>query len=390
MFVYAGFMAAAIDTVKAATAALAAVDDAAVGGLDDADLERLVEAAAALRVAVDRLWLRLAAGAERRELHQRHHQRDAASWLAQVSGERPGVTRRDVELASALAAAPVVAEAAAERGLSRAKTAELVRAATLPEEVVEQLADAATGQTVDQLASAVRQARLNHEVPDVPLRPSCQVTRRGDHVEIAAVVDVVGGECVEVALDAYAETAKLPRDLPYRERRAAALVGLARFWLDHVADPALTRVGRPHVLVLVPLETLEARVGGTATLGSGAVIAGEAARRLAVDANVTRIVTKGASQVLDVGRTTRTIPPHLAKAVIARDRHCRYEGCTAPPWACEIHHRVPWSQGGITALDVLGCLCWFHHQEVHRRGPANLVETPGGRWRLAPPRAVAA
>lgn len=383
-------MAEAIDTVRAATAALATVDAAAVDGLDDPGLERLVEAAAALRAAVDRLWLRVAASAERRALHERHRQRDAASWLAQVCGERPGAARREVELASALAAAPAVAEAASEQGLSRAKTAELVRAAALPEEVVEQLAKAAVDQSVDQLASAVRRARLAQNVPDAPMRPSCQVTRRGDHVEVEAVVDLVGGEYLEVALDAYADTAELPRDLPYTERRAAALVGLARFWLDHVSDPALTRVGRPHVLVLVPLETLEARAGGSATMGSGAVITGEAARRLAIDANVNRIVTKGASQVLDVGRTTRTIPPHLAKAVIARDRHCRYEGCTAPPWACEIHHLVPWSEGGITALDVLGCLCWFHHREVHRRGPGNLVEAPGGRWRLDPPRAVAA
>ena len=25
---------------------------------------------------------------------------------------------------------------------------------------------------------------------------------------------------------------------------------------------------------------------------------------------------------------------------IARDRHCRYRGCTSPPWACDVHHLV--------------------------------------------------
>ena len=36
------------------------------------------------------------------------------------------------------------------------------------------------------------------------------------------------------------------------------------------------------------------------------------------------------SQPLDIGRTTRTIPPHLRTAVIQRDQHCAFPGCTQP------------------------------------------------------------
>ena len=179
------------------------------------------------------------------------------------------------------------------------------------------------------------------------------------------------------------EAMGLPTDMAYAERRARALVGLARYYLDH-QDQVTGRVGRPHVVVLVDLEVLEARAGGSATLTSGAIISGDAARRLAEDANITRVITKGRSEPLDVGRATRSVPPAIAKAVIARDRHCRYHGCTAPPWACDVHHRQPWASGGPTSVHNTGLLCWFHHELVHRRGPHLLTSDAAGRWVLAP------
>ena len=127
---------------------------------------------------------------------------------------------------------------------------------------------------------------------------------------------------------------------------------------------------------------LEARAGGSAVLVSGAVISGDQARRLAEDANVTRVVTAGRSEPLDVGRSTRSVPPAIAKAVIARDRHCRYRGCNSPPWSCDVHHRQPWAQGGPTALPNLGLLCWHHHDLVHRIGAHALTADRHGRWPL--------
>ena len=131
------------------------------------------------------------------------------------------------------------------------------------------------------------------------------------------------------------------------------------------------------------LETLEARRGGRALLASGAVITGDEARRLAHDANITRVITRGRSEVLDLGRTTRIVSTALAKAVIARDQHCRYVGCTSPPWACEIHHRQPWAQGGPTTLANLGLLCWHHHHLVHDRTD-QLTDAADHRWQLVP------
>jgi Domain of unknown function (DUF222)/HNH endonuclease len=70
---------------------------------------------------------------------------------------------------------------------------------------------------------------------------------------------------------------------------------------------------------------------------------------------------------LDVGSATETIPVHLRRAVTARDRHCRFPGCTRPAAVCQPHHIVPRSEGGPTSLTNLLLLCAFHHLvAVHR------------------------
>ena len=84
------------------------------------------------------------------------------------------------------------------------------------------------------------------------------------------------------------------------------------------------------------------------------------------------------SQPLDIGRTTRTIPPHLRTAVTLRDRHCQFPGCRQPPSVCEVHHLIPWAQGGPTSLGNLGLYCRFHHQVVIHRWGWNITRHPDG------------
>ncbi|HUB39852.1 MAG TPA: DUF222 domain-containing protein [Streptosporangiaceae bacterium] len=64
---------------------------------------------------------------------------------------------------------------------------------------------------------------------------------------------------------------------------------------------------------------------------------------------------------LDVGRPTEVVPPHLRRAIIARDRHCAFPGCDEPPAGCQVHHLVPRSQGGTTSLENCYLQCSFHH-----------------------------
>ncbi len=72
---------------------------------------------------------------------------------------------------------------------------------------------------------------------------------------------------------------------------------------------------------------------------------------------------------LDVGAITETIPVHLRRAVIARDRHCRFPDCDQPAAACQPHHIMPRSEGGPTSLANMILMCTFHHLiAVHRWG----------------------
>jgi Domain of unknown function (DUF222)/HNH endonuclease len=81
---------------------------------------------------------------------------------------------------------------------------------------------------------------------------------------------------------------------------------------------------------------------------------------------------------LDVGAAVETIPVHLRRAVIARDRHCRFPGCGQPPAACHPHHIVPRSEGGPTSLTNMLLLCTFHHLiAVHRWGWGIALEPDG-------------
>ncbi|MGF1618555.1 MAG: HNH endonuclease [Acidimicrobiia bacterium] len=87
------------------------------------------------------------------------------------------------------------------------------------------------------------------------------------------------------------------------------------------------------------------------------------------------------------GRSRRIIPPALRRAVLARTGgHCSIDGCNST-YRVEIHHKIPWSQGGRTDPENLIALCWFHHHIViHERG-FQLYEHPQtGRLRLRKPR----
>ena len=91
--------------------------------------------------------------------------------------------------------------------------------------------------------------------------------------------------------------------------------------------------------------------------------------KIACDAEVTRVVFGPDSQVLDVGRSRRTITGQLRRAVIARDRRCTWPGCQEPPGRCEVHHAVThWADGGATSVDNAALLCWHHHTVVDTTG----------------------
>jgi hypothetical protein len=70
---------------------------------------------------------------------------------------------------------------------------------------------------------------------------------------------------------------------------------------------------------------------------------------------------------LSVGRKRRTIPGSMKRALLQRDRTCRFPGC-ANRLYLEAHHVVHWADGGDTSLQNAVALCSFHHRYVHEYG----------------------
>jgi hypothetical protein len=71
---------------------------------------------------------------------------------------------------------------------------------------------------------------------------------------------------------------------------------------------------------------------------------------------------------LDVG-ISKTVPGHIRRAVLLRDRACVWPHCDRPAAHCDVHHLRHQADGGKTSLDNCVLLCQFHHDVcVHRQG----------------------
>jgi hypothetical protein len=99
----------------------------------------------------------------------------------------------------------------------------------------------------------------------------------------------------------------------------------------------------------------------------GTCISDVAVRRLACDCGVVGVLEDEAGIALSVGRRTRTIPGAMKRALLRRDRTCRYPGCSTRVFL-EGHHITHWIDGGDTALSNLLCLCTHHHRYLHEYG----------------------
>jgi len=311
-----------------------------------------------------------------------------ASWLRATCRLSPGVARDRVELARRLPDLPKVAMALAAGDIS-------VRHASLVTAAVGELAAAAGDEVAAEVESPLVEAatlldplRLRREIAHArhAVAPSAAVEAEARAYErrrlsisetfdglvaFDGLLDAEAGAVVLSALQPLSVAAGLDDARTACQRRADALVELARRQLDAGTLPALGGE-RPHLSVMVDLRALRRLPGARAAdTDWGGPLTAESARRLACDASVSRVLTDGPSQPLDVGRRTRVVPPALRTALAVRDRGCVHPGCDRPPPFTDAHHVVHWADGGATSLHNLVLLCRTHHRLLHE-----------GRWRL--------
>lgn len=360
-------------------AATVPVDD-----LDAASVRRaIVEVAAAQRSLVA-AGARLARAAEQAQVHRVDGATDTTAWVRELTGSSGRAARAQTMLGRDLEELPRTAEALAQGRIGADQAATIGRAARAgrlgdPGETEARLLPSAS-QTSETFRRQVRDAEQAAD-GDLLCRDEhrARAQRRlsvVDHddglVDLHARLDRVSAEFVRAGLDAF-EVAD-PADTPVGQRRrpdqrrADALVELARAALAAGTAPRQGGV-RPHVSVVIDAAALGDRDGAGGDTAFGGRISTDAVRRLLCDADVTRVVMQGPSQVLDVGRATRTWSPAQRRAVIVRDGRCRGPGCDRPAAWCDVHHIAWWERDrGPTAVTNGLLLCDADHDLVHSGG----------------------
>jgi hypothetical protein len=371
--------------------------------LDGTDLVRLADDLAELETVIG-----LLEGERLRRVEAFHHRRghrhdgytSTTAFLAGRCRMSPGRASRMVATALSLSAMPVTRNAARDGDLAVDEVALLVRARDAVPDAFAAceagLVDAVAGLHPSDARRLVEHWRAAADGPAFLDDHNRLVDARRLHLSrtldgmwrLDGWLHPEAGETLAAALLDLTPppTPGDTRSAP--QRRADALADLSRSHLDR---PASGGHQRPHLTVIVDLATLRDAAPGRCETVDGTVLPPAAAQRIACDCAVTRLVLAPDGRPLDLGRTTRVVTPAQRRALVARDRHCRFPGCRRPHQWCDAHHLRHWLHHGHTDVDQMVLLCRHHHTLAHEGGwrlagtPAALeVRRPDGTPRHGP------
>jgi hypothetical protein len=377
-------------------------------GFSLAELEAQITELAGHLNAANYRWLSLIAEFDRRKGWCDGALHSCAHWLNFKCGLDLGAAREKVRVAHALEGLPRICVAMANGQLSYSKARALTRVACpATEEYFLSMALHGTAHHVETLVRHYRRCReteaLSSEVRQQAMRSLSYCFDDDGSLVIKARLPAIAGAMLIKALDA-AMKQSLPGDAagglsvgdidedghevrrrevdidaglhgapnfwmrphPRSVRRADALALLAETYLKR-APPTLKTADRYQVVVHVDAQTLRNSTPGRCEIEHGPSLPAETARRLACDASLVRIIENANGEPLDIGRKTRSIPPAIRRALTARDRGCRFPGCTHTQFV-DAHHVKHWAEGGETKASNLLLLCRFHHRLVHEGG----------------------
>ena len=366
--------------------------------LDEAELDakevELAELSAHLDAATHR-QLTLIRVMDVSERWAKRGAKSCAHWLSWRVGLDPGAARERVRVARKLGELPAI-DGALRRGvLSYSKARAMTRVATPANEARRLgIAEATTAAQLEKVCRGVRQQqREDGRTPgDGAPERYVRLRHRGDGtVRLESVLLPDEAERVMEALRSV--RAEMGEGLETQPDLADALVRVADAVLGgdllahdgaerssgdatgetRSAAPSRARTcGADRTQVVVHF-TEDLVDGGHSVPSMGAVlddggrVSAETFRRLACDCSLLGVLEDGSGAPLDIGRKTRRIPPALRRAVMLRDRCCRFPGCTYDRYI-DLHHVDHWIHGGETSKENLLALCTFHHRLVHEGG----------------------
>lgn len=330
---------------------------------------------------------------------------------ARVARTPVGMARAETELGQGLADMPAAAKAVQRGQVGLAHVRVLTRLRAESSETVRRALDA--GGTEELLALAedldvatfTRRAKAwaagqDTDAAEASFQQVCarryaRLTDRDGGTQIDAFVDPVIGASLRTALEALTPVPSADDTRTPGQRAADALATMAARILDSGADKIGAQI-RPHISLVVSADTWTAVRSRRAAepdatsrkregrpvmtmpeLDDGTAVPLTELERLICDCELTRVVFDAESVPIDVGRTQRTYSKSLRRAVLVRDGHCRWPGCTMRSAWCEVHHVKPWANGGATSVGNAISLCGFHHRCAHTWG-ITIRPVPGG------------
>ena len=152
-------------------------------------------------------------------------------------------------------------------------------------------------------------------------------------------------------------------------KRADALAEICGDLLARIADDHQPHRRPVTINITMDLPTALGMADNPAELVGYGPIPASVARTLSADAKWKRFITDPMTgNLLDYGRETYVPPQPLVDFLAARDRICRFPGCSQPSRVTDIDHAIPWEEGGRTSPSNLGLLCRRHHRMKTHNG----------------------
>jgi hypothetical protein len=161
-------------------------------------------------------------------------------------------------------------------------------------------------------------------------------------------------------------------------KRADALTVICGDLLARIAENHQPHRRPVTINITMDLPTALGLAENPAQLAGYGPIPASIARTLSADGKWRRFITDPVTgNLLDYGRETYIPPQPLVDFLTARDRICRFPGCSQPARITDIDHAVPWEEGGHTSPGNLGLLCRRHHRMKTHNG-WNLISHEDG------------
>jgi hypothetical protein len=146
-------------------------------------------------------------------------------------------------------------------------------------------------------------------------------------------------------------------------KRADALTEICGDLLARISDEYQPHRRPVSINITMDLPTALGLADNPAELAGYGPIPASVARHLSSDAKWRKFVTDpGTGNLLSFGRESYVPPQPLVDFLTARDRTCRFPGCSQPARVSDIDHAIPWEDGGQTSPENLGLLCRRHHR----------------------------